>query len=340
MKKALIIGITGQDGYFLSRLLLEKKYKVFGIAPKNKNFLGVLEFLPAEKIRQLIIYKGDIIDYHFIKKIIKKYQFDEIYHLAAQSSVGKSFRNPDLTYKVNINGTLNIINAIKEESIKSKMYFAASSELFGRPKTKKQNENSPFYPMNPYAISKLAGFWMVKNYRENYKMFISNGILFNHESEFRGPEFVTKKISAGVARIKYGFQKDIKLGNLDVRRDWGYSKDYVEGIWKILQHKNPDDFILATGKNHSIREFVEEAFRIINIDIIWRGKELNEIGIDKKTRKILVRIDPDFFRPNEVGNLIGDYSKAKKLLRWKPKTTFKKLVLLMVKADLERLKND
>lgn len=340
MKKALITGITGQDGYFLSQFLLEKGYAVYGLARRNsQKSLGSLEYLPEEIKKQIKIYWGDITDCFFVEKIIKENSFDEIYHLAAQSFVHLSFDNPKLTYDVNIGGTLNVVNAIKEYSPKSRLYFAATSELFGKAKEYPQNENTPFYPRSPYAVSKLAGFWTIKNYRESYNLFMSNGILFNHESEMRGSEFVTRKISLGVAKIHYGLQEFIELGNLDAKRDWGYAKDYIEGMWKILQYERPDDFVLATGENHSIREFVEEAFHIIDKEIIWEGEGVNEVGKDKETGDILIKVNPAYFRPAEVEHLIGDASKARRELDWEPKTKFKDLVKLMVEIDIERLKN-
>ena len=336
MTKALITGITGQDGYFLSQFLLSKGYEVSGLARRNsQQSLGSLEYLPAETKKQIRIYWGDIIDCFFVEKIIKEGQFNEIYHLAAQSFVHLSFTNPKLTYDVNIGGTLNVVNAIKEHSPRSKLYFAATSELFGKANEYPQNENTPFYPRSPYGVSKLAGFWTIKNYRESYNLFMSNGILFNHESEIRGPEFVTRKITLGVARIYYGLQEHLELGNLDARRDWGYAKDYVEGMWKILQYKKPDDFVLATGEDHSIREFVEESFRVIGKEIIWEGTGIKEIGRDRKTGNILIKVNPEYFRPAEVEHLIGDYSKAKKELNWGPKIKFKDLAKLMVKSDLK-----
>ncbi len=341
MKKALITGITGQDGYFLSQFLLEKGYEVYGLARRNsQKSLGSLEYLPKEIKNQIKIYWGDITDYFFVEKVIKENQFDEIYHLAAQSFVHLSFDNPKLTYDVNIGGTLNIVNAIKEYSPKSKLYFAATSELFGKVREVPQNENTPFYPRSPYAVSKLAGFWTIKNYRESHNLFMSNGILFNHESEMRGPEFVTRKISLGAAKVHYGLQKFIELGNLDAKRDWGYAKDYIEGMWKILQYEKSDDFVLATGENHSIREFIKEAFHIIGKEIIWEGEGVNEFGKDKETGDILIKVNPAYFRPAEVEHLIGDISKAKQGLDWEPKTKFKDLVKLMVESDLKRVRQE
>lgn len=339
IKKALITGITGQDGYFLSQLLLKKGYNVHGLAIRNsQKSLGSLEYLPKEKKKKINIHWGDITDNVFVKSLVRKYKFNEIYHLAAQSFVGLSFSNFKMTYNVNIGGILNIVNVIKEYSPKSKFYFAATSELFGNAIKAPQNEETPFYPRNPYGISKLAGFWIVKNYRENYGLFMASGILFNHESEMRGLEFVTKKISLGVVKIKNNLKNYIELGNLDSKRDWGYAGDYVEGMWKTLQYKKPDDFVLATGETHTIREFVEEAFKIVKMQIIWKGKGLDEVGIDKKTGEILVKINPQYFRPVEVEELIGDYSKAKKILDWQPKIKFKELVKILMKADLKNFK--
>ncbi|EHP84937.1 GDP-mannose 4,6-dehydratase [Methanotorris formicicus] len=340
MKKAIITGITGQDGYFLTKLLLEKGYEVHGIVRRNsQNSLGNLDYLPKEEREQIIIYWGDITDNAFIDSVIKKVQPDEVYHLAAQSFVWFSFKNPRFTYDVNIGGTLNVVNAIKEYSPHSKMYFAATSELYGKVQEIPQKETTPFYPRSPYAVSKLAGFWTVKNYRESYDLFMSNGILFNHESEMRGPEFVTRKISLGVAKIYYGLQDCIELGNLNAKRDWGYAKDYVYGMWLILQHIKPDDFVLATGETHSVREFVEEAFKVVGIDIEWEGEGINEVGKDANTGKVLVKVNPEYFRPAEVDILVGDYSKAKRELGWEPKVKFKDLVRIMVEKDLERIEN-
>lgn len=337
MKKALITGITGQDGYWLTKLLIDKGYEVHGLVRRNsQKSLGNLDYLPIEYKSQINIHWGDITDCFFVEKIIRENKFDEIYHLAAQSFVELSFQNPKLTYDVNIGGTLNVVNSVKDFSPHSRMYFAATSEIFGKAIKQPQNEETPFYPRSPYGVSKLAGFWTVKNYRESYNLFMSNGILFNHESEMRGPEFVTRKISMGVAKIKLGLQEYIELGNLDSKRDWGYAPEYVEAMWKILQHEKPDDFVIATGENHSVREFVEEAFKIVGIEIVWEGEGVNEVGKDKKNNKTIIKINPNFYRPAEVYELRGDYSKAKKELGWEPRTKFKDLVKIMVEADLKR----
>ncbi|MGC9123525.1 MAG: GDP-mannose 4,6-dehydratase [Thermoplasmata archaeon] len=339
MMKALITGITGQDGYFLTQLLISKGYEVYGIVRRNSaKKLGTMEFLPDEMRRSVTLFEGDIMDTNFIYKTIEKVKPDEIYHLAAQSFVAYSFSNPSYTYDVNIGGTLNVVNAVREYSKNSKLYFAGTSELFGKPTKIPQNEETPFYPRSPYAISKLAGFWTVKMYRDAYDLFMSNGILFNHESEVRGPEFVTRKISMGVARIFHGSNEPIELGNLNSVKDWGYAKDYVEGMWKILNYKKPDDFVLGTGEAHTVREFVEEAFKVINIRIEWQGQGLDEKGVSEDG-KILVRVNKGFFRPLDTENFIADYSKAKRLLGWEPKTVFRDLVRIMVNLDIKMLES-
>jgi GDPmannose 4,6-dehydratase len=338
MKKALITGITGQDGYFLTELLLEKGYEVHGIVRRNsQNSLGNLESLNESDLQKIKIHWGDITDNLFIDSVIKTINPQEIYHLAAQSFVGFSFENPKFTYDVNISGTLNIINAVKEYASNSKLYFAATSELFGKVQEIPQKETTPFYPRSPYGVSKLAGFWSIKNYRESYNLFMSNGILFNHESEMRGPEFVTRKITLAVAKISKGIQDCLELGNLDAKRDWGYAKDYVEGMWRILQHGEADDFVLSTNETHSVREFVELAFKFAGIIVEWEGTGINEIGKDAKTGKILVKVNPAFFRPAEVDILIGDHTKASSKLGWEPETKFEDLVKIMIEKDLERI---
>ncbi len=336
MKKALVTGITGQDGYFLTKLLLEKGYDVYGVVRRNsQNSIGNLQYLSKEELESVKICWGDITDNLFIDETIKNVQADEIYHLAAQSFVSFSFNNPRLTYDVNIGGTLNVANSVMNYSPHSRTYFAATSELYGKVQETPQKETTPFYPRSPYGVSKLAGFWTMKNYRESYDLFMSNGILFNHESEMRGPEFVTRKISLGVASIYHGLSENIELGNLDSKRDWGYAEDYVHAMWLMLQHEKPDDFVVATGETHSVREFVEEAFKVAGIDIEWKGSGVKETGIDTRTKKTIVKINPQFFRPAEVDLLIGDYSKAKKELGWKPNVKFNKLVEIMVENDLK-----
>ncbi|NKQ39728.1 MAG: GDP-mannose 4,6-dehydratase [Methanosarcinales archaeon] len=339
MKKiALITGITGQDGYYLAKLLLEKEYEVHGIVRRNsQNSLGNLEYLLNKEKEQIIIHWGDITDNIFIDTVIKTVQPCEIYHLAAQSFVGFSFENPRFTYDVNISGTLNVINSVYAYSSHSKLYFAATSELYGKVQEIPQKENTPFYPRSPYGVSKLAGFWTIKNYRESYNLFMSNGILFNHESPMRGPEFVTRKITCAVAKIYNKLQDCIELGNLNAKRDWGFAGDYVYGMYKILQHDKPNDFVLATNETHTIKEFVENSFKVVGISIEWDGNGVNEVGKDANTRKILVKVNPEYFRPAEVDLLVGDYSKAKRELNWEPKVKFKQLVKMMVEKDLERM---
>lgn len=335
-KKALITGISGQDGYFLSKLLLDKGYDVHGLVRRNsQKSLGSISLLPAGEREKIKIHWGDIIDTGFINSLIAKEQYDEIYHLAAQSFVWLSFTNPRATYDINIGGTLNMVNAVKEYSPHSKFYFAATSELFGKPKEFPQTEETAFYPRSPYGVSKLSGFWTVKNYRESYGLFLSSGILFNHESEMRGEEFVTRKVSLAVAGILAGKQEYFEIGNLDSKRDWGYAADYVEGMWKMLQQEKPDDYILATGENHTIREFIEQAFAVKGKIVIWEGSGVTEVGKDKETGKVLVRVNPQYFRPAEVEELIGDYTKAKEELAWEPTVSFEELVKIMVESDVK-----
>jgi GDPmannose 4,6-dehydratase len=280
--KALITGITGQDGYFLSQLLLQKGYEVYGVVRRNSSkSLGTLSRLPEDVRREIRLLEGDVTDTGFMNRIVSEIKPDEFYHLAAQSFVAYSFANPSATYDTNIGGTLNVVNAIKDYSPRTRLYFAASSEMFGKPEVVPQNEETPFRPRSPYAVSKLAGYWTVKVYREAYGIFASNGILFNHESEVRGPEFVTRKISLGVARIAHGSTEPIVLGNLSAVKDWGYARDYVEGMWAMLQQEKPDDFVLGTGEAHTVREFATEAFRVVGIDVRWEGEGLNEVGVSE-----------------------------------------------------------
>lgn len=336
MKKALITGISGQDGYFLSKLLKEKGYNVHGLVRRNSQMsIGTLDHLAPQIKDSIHIHWGDVTDHVVVEQVIRKEQFDEVYHLAAQSFVGLSFTNPKLTYDVNISGTLNIVNAVKEFSSHTRLYFAATSELYGVTKISPQNEETPFYPRSPYGVSKLAGFWTIKNYREAYGLFMSNGILFNHESEMRGEEFVTRKITLAATRIAKGSSETLLLGNLEAKRDWGYAGDYVEGMWRILQQPKPDDFVLATGESHSIREFVEETFKQVGIPLRWEGHGILEEGFHGVTGKLMIKVDPQFFRPAEVEALIGDSSKAKQALGWSPTIDFPHLVEIMVKADME-----
>jgi GDPmannose 4,6-dehydratase len=335
MKKALITGITGQDGLFLSRLLLEKGYEIHGVVRRNSSMsVGNLRFLKKEEFDAIKIHYGDLSDADFFANLLKVEGPDELYHLAAQSFVGYSFQNPSSTYDVNISGTLNVLNAIKNFSPDTRMYFAASSEMYGQPDETPQNEDTPFRPRSPYAISKLAGYWTCRNYRDAYNLFISNGILFNHESEFRGPEFVTRKISLGIARIKKGDKRPIELGNLEARKDWGYAKDYAEAMWMILNYKYGDDFVIGTGIIKTVKEFVEAAFDTVGISLTWRGGGLNEIGLSEKD-EVLVRVDKSLYRPLEADNFQADFSKARQKLGWKPTVSFRELVRIMVNNDLK-----
>lgn len=339
MKKALITGITGQDGSYLAELLLEKGYEVHGIIRRSSSFnterIDHLYQDPHANNTHLFLHYGDLSDGSNISRLIEKIRPDEIYNLGAQSHVRVSFDVPEYTGDVVALGTLRILDAIKESGIKTKFYQASSSELFGKVREVPQKETTPFYPRSPYAVAKLYSYWITINYRESYNLFACNGILFNHESPRRGETFVTRKITRGLARIAEKKDDCLYLGNLDAKRDWGYAKDYVEGMWRILQQKNPSDYVLATGEMHSVREFVEECAKLLKIDLIWKGKGLKEIGIDKKTKRTIIRIDPRYFRPAEVDQLLGDASKARKELKWKPKTTFKQLVRIMLDADLK-----
>jgi GDPmannose 4,6-dehydratase len=336
MKKALITGITGQDGSYLAELLLSKGYEVHGLRRAASLFnTERIDHLINNKNLNFNLHYGDLIDSSNLNRLLEQIQPDEIYNLGAQSHVHISFQLPEYTAEVDGLGTLRLLDAIKSTGIKTKFYQASTSELFGKVQETPQTENTPFYPRSPYGIAKLFSFWTVKNYREAYSLFACNGILFNHESERRGQIFVTRKITKGIVNIKNGKQEKITLGNLDAKRDWGYAPDYVEAMWLMLQQDKPDDYVIATGKTHSIREFCEEAFRLAGYEIIWEGKDLEEKGIDKKTGKIVIEIDPKYFRPTEVDLLIGDSSKAHNKLNWKPKVGFKELIKIMMEHDLK-----
>lgn len=335
MRKAIITGISGQDGLFLSRLLLSKNYEVHGIVRRNSSMsIGNLKFLKAEELKKIDLHFGDLTDSGFLAKLLKEQKAEELYHLAAQSFVGYSFENPSSTYDVNISGTLNVVNAIKEYSPDTRMYFAGTSEMYGQPEKTPQNETTPFTPRSPYAISKLAGYWTCRNYREAYRLFVANGILFNHESEFRGPEFVTRKITLGVASIAKGEKYHLELGNLSARKDWGYAKDYVEAMWKMLNYKYGDDFVIGTGKMHTVREFAENAFKVAGLNITWKGSGLNEVGLSDND-EVLVRVNKTLYRPLESDNFRADYTKAKTRLNWEPRVSFEELVKIMVENDLK-----
>ena len=344
-KIALITGITGQDGAYLAEFLLNKGYEVCGIKRRssiiNTNRVDHLYENPQLENKKFSMQYGDLTDATNIIRIIQNVKPTEIYNLAAQSHVQVSFETPEYTANSDALGTLRILEAIRllNLSDKTKFYQASTSELYGKVHEIPQNENTPFYPRSPYGVAKLYAYWITVNYREAYNIFASNGILFNHEGPTRGETFVSRKITQAVARISQGSDEILYLGNIQAKRDWGYAKDYVEGMWKILQHDKPEDFVLATGNVHSVKEFVELAFQNIDIQIIWEGKNLDEKGIDKKTRKTLVKIDPRYFRPTEVDLLKGDPTKAKKKLNWVAKTSFSQLVSEMVKSDINAIKN-
>ena len=339
-KKALIFGVTGQDGSYLSELLLEKGYEVYGVIRRSSSFnTGRIDHIyqnPHVKDYKFKLVYGDLSDSGSIVNIIKDIMPDEIYNLGAQSHVRISFDIPEYTSDTNAIGVLRILEAIRNFCPKAKFYQASSSEMFGEVLETPQNENTILNPVSPYGCSKVFGYYVTKNYRKAYKIFTCNGILFNHESERRGKTFVTRKITRGLARIKLGIDEKLYLGNLDAKRDWGYAKEYVEAMWLMLQQEKPDDYVISTGENHSIREFVAIAARKIGFDIVWEGEGLYERGIDKNTGKVIIEIDSKYFRPIEVNNLLGDPSKAREKLGWKPKIDFEELVTLMVEHDLKQ----
>ena len=348
-KTALITGITGQDGSFLAELLLEKGYEVHGIIRRSSSFnTGRIEHLYLDEWvrdmknkRLLTLHYGDMTDSSSLVRIIQKVQPDEIYNLAAQSHVKVSFDCPEYTAEADAVGTLRLLEAVRILGLekKCKIYQASTSELFGKVQEVPQKETTPFYPRSPYGVAKQYGFWIVKNYRESYGMFAVNGILFNHESERRGETFVTRKITLAAARIKQGYQDKLYLGNLDALRDWGYAKDYVECMWLIMQQEQPEDFVIATGEYHTVREFCTLAFKQVGINLRWEGEGVDEKGIDVATGKSLVEVDPRYFRPAEVEQLLGDPTKAKTLLGWNPrKTSFEDLIRIMVEHDMRFVK--
>ena len=344
MKVALISGITGQDGSYLAEFLIKKKYIVHGIVRRSSSFnTGRIDHLYNDKSiinTKLFLHYGDLTDSSNLNSLVKTIEPDEIYNLGAQSHVAVSFEVPEYTANVDAIGTLRFLDAIRSSGLNTKFYQASTSELYGLIQDKIQNENTPFHPRSPYAVAKLYAFWIVKNYREAYNLFATNGILFNHESERRGKTFVTRKITIAVSKIMLGLQKTLVLGNLDAKRDWGYAPDYVEGMWKILQANEPEDFVLATGKTYSVRTFVENCFQYFGENIKWEGEGINEIGILESQNKTVVSIDKKYFRPTEVDLLLGDYSNAKNKLGWEPKTNFKELVRIMIEYDFNRIKNN
>ena len=370
MKKALITGITGQDGSYLTEILLEKGYEVHGIIRRSSSFnTGRIDHLYGNKEildKKLFLHYGDLVDTSNLNRLLEKIQPDEIYNLAAQSHVKVSFEVPDYTAQVDALGTLRFLDAIREVGLrKVKFYQASTSELFGKVQEVPQSEKTPFYPRSPYGVAKLYGYWIIVNYREAYDLFACNGILFNHESPRRGETFVTRKITRAASRIAAGLQSNLSLGNLDAKRDWGFAPEYCEGMWRILQHKKAEDFVLATGQTNTVKEFVELSFKHLGVELEWKGKGVNEKGVIskvdfEKAKSLIdfnknsklykfdftsnlkkgitvVTVNPNYYRPTEVELLIGDPTKAKKLLGWKAKTKFADLVQIMIKSDMDKV---
>ena len=341
-KVALITGITGQDGSYLTELLLEKGYEVHGIIRRHSTIsttrIDPLFENPEIGNKKLFLHYGDLTDSSNLNRLLEKIKPDEIYNLAAQSHVAVSFEVPEYTAEATGVGTLRLLDAIKENGLKCRFYQASTSELFGGlPNTAPQSEKTPFYPKSPYGVAKLYSYWITVNYRESYNLFACNGVLFNHESPRRGETFVTRKITRAVASIMAGKQEKLSLGNMDAKRDWGFAGDYVEGMWRILQQEKPGDYVLATNETHTVREFVELAFKEVGIDLKWQGTGVDEKGIEKKTGKVLVDVNPKYFRPAEVELLWGDCTKAEKELGWKRKVSFKGLVSMMVDSDMKEI---
>jgi GDPmannose 4,6-dehydratase len=345
-KVALITGVTGQDGAYLSELLLKKGYEVHGIKRRSSLFntdrVDHLYQDQHEKDVNFFLHFGDLTDATNMIRIIQEVQPDEIYNLAAMSHVQVSFETPEYTANVDALGTLRILEAVRILGLekKTKIYQASTSELYGKVQEIPQTEETPFYPRSPYGVAKLYAFWITKNYREAYNLFACNGILFNHESPLRGETFVTRKITRAVARIKLGLQDKVYMGNIDAKRDWGHAKDYVEGMWRILQQDQPEDFVLATGETYSVRYFIEKAFAEVGIEIEWKGKGEEEKGLNKTNGDVLVEVDPRYYRPTEVDLLVGDPTKAKEKLGWKHTYTLDELISEMVQTDLELFKRD
>ena len=336
-KRALITGITGQDGSYLTELLLAKGYEVHGVIRRSSSFntqrLDHLYQDPHEPVRRLILHYGDLNDASSINRILRVVHPDEIYNLGAQSHVKVSFDTPEYTAEIDALGTLRLLEAIRELDLRPRIYQASSSEMFGSTPPP-QSETTPFHPRSPYAVAKVFSYWAVVNYREAYGLFASNGILFNHESPRRGETFVTRKVTRAAGRIRHGLQAQLYIGNLDARRDWGYAADYVEAMWLMLQQETPDDYVIATGVAHSVRELCELAFAKAGYDVAWEGSGVDEKGIDKDSGRVLIEIDPRYFRPSEVDDLRGDSSKAKAELGWEPRTSFEELISLMAESDL------
>ena len=344
MKKiALITGVTGQDGSYLTEVLLKKGYEVHGLVRKSSSFntKRIDHIIENKKyVDSFFFHYGDLTDPSSLNRLLDKIKPQEIYNLGAQSHVKVSFQIPDYTAQVDALGTLRLLDAIRDTEIDTKFYQASTSELFGKTSGLAQNENTPFYPRSPYGVAKLYAYWIVVNYREAYNLFACNGILFNHESPRRGETFVTRKITKAACKINLKLQDVLFLGNLDARRDWGYAPEYCEGMWKMLQQEEAQDYILATGRTASVREFTELAFKEFDVTIKWRGSGVNEVGLDAKTDKVIIKIDKNYYRPTDVDVLRGDFSKASKLLNWRPKTNLEQLVKLMVKTDLKNIKKE
>ena len=344
-KKALITGITGQDGAYLAEFLLKKGYEVHGIKRRTSLFntdrIDHLYQDPHVKARQFILHYGDMTDSSSLIRIVQQVQPNEIYNLAAQSHVAVSFEEPEYTADSDALGALRLLEAIRILGLekKTRFYQASTSELYGKVQEIPQRETTPFYPRSPYAVAKLYAYWITVNYREAYGMYACNGILFNHESPVRGETFVTRKITRGMARIKLGLQGCLYLGNMNAKRDWGHARDYVEAQWLVLQQKNPEDFVIATGEQHSVRDFVDAAAAELSMQIVWRGEGVNEKGFDGKS-KVIVQVDPRYFRPTEVDSLLGDAAKARQKLGWTAKTTFKEIVSEMVREDMKSAERD
>jgi GDPmannose 4,6-dehydratase len=345
-KVALITGVTGQDGAHLARLLLQKGYIVHGIKRRSSSFntarIDELYVDPHEHETRFFLHYGDMTDATNLIRLIQECQPDEIYNLAAQSHVQVSFETPEYTANADALGTLRLLEALRILGLKEsvRFYQASTSELYGKVQEIPQRETTPFYPRSPYGVAKLYAYWITVNYREAYGMHASNGILFNHEGPLRGETFVTRKITRAVAAIERGLQDHLYLGNLNARRDWGHARDYVEGMWLMLQQSEPDDYVLATGESRSVREFVERAFAEVGRKVVWRGSGVDEVGIDERTGKEIVRIDPRYFRPTEVDQLLGDASKARQKLGWTPKISFDMLVAEMVAADMKAIEQE
>jgi GDPmannose 4,6-dehydratase len=341
-KKALITGITGQDGSYLVELLLEKGYEVHGIIRRSSSFnTGRIDHLynnPEIQGKRMFLHYGDVTDTSNLNRLLEKIEPDEIYNLAAQSHVKVSFEIPEYTAEVDAIGTLRFLDAIRETGLRTRFYQASTSELFGKVQEVPQTEKTPFYPRSPYGVAKLYGYWIIINYREAYGLYACNGILFNHESPRRGETFVTRKISLAAARIKLGLQEKLTVGNMNAKRDWGYAPEYCEGMWRMLQQDKPEDFLLATGETHSVKEFIDAIFSELDMDLVWKGEKEKEVGLFKKDGRVCVEVDPRYYRPTEVELLIGNPAKAKEKLGWMPKTTFRDLATMMAKADFENVK--